>query len=61
MSFENLFSILPEGFILKKLIVAYTIFENMVLWRFVELFIQMLKKYNERRTLIIIVAKIIAL
>lgn len=48
ISFENRFRILPDGLVLKKYIGAYTIFENMLLCKFVEALMQKLKKMKER-------------
>lgn len=44
MSFENLFKIRPDGFVSKKRIGARNTLENILLWRFFDARIQMLKK-----------------
>lgn len=47
ISLENRFKILPAELALKKCIVALTIFENMLLCRFLDAFIQSLKKVSD--------------
>ena len=54
ISFENLFKILPDGFVLKNLIVAFTMFANMLLCKFLDAFIHTLKKLKDRVNVIII-------
>ena len=48
MSFENLLRILPEGFTLKNRIDVCTILVNMRLCKFLDAFMQNLKKFNDR-------------
>jgi hypothetical protein len=48
ISLENLFKILPDGFVLKNLIEVYTMFENILLCKFLEAVMHTLKKLKDR-------------
>lgn len=47
ISLENLFKILPAGFVLKNLIVALVMLVNMLSWSFVDALMQIVKKVKD--------------